>query len=275
MENINIDNLDLSKPHVSREEIQNILGGIKPRNLENYRRALVHKSLNKHIRYTLEQGSQVCSYLVDNKQPASNERLEFLGDAILDYIVSEYLFTKFPNHDEGFLTRLKIKIVKGTHCVKFSKIIGLGKHILTGNIVKKDEYGNCNDKLLEDAFEAFLAAIKLDLGFKFSNEFVIKLIEQNVDFDSLLYDDNFKDIIMRYTQSKKIPLPVYEIVNQDGPPHKRIFTVKIILQIGDKKIDMGTGTGASKKDAEQLAAKNSLSLIDPDDLGDIPGRDLL
>jgi ribonuclease-3 len=268
------DSIDLSKPHISREEIQDILGGMKPKNLEVYRKALVHKSLNKHVKYSLEQGIPICSYLVDQKQPASNERLEFLGDSILDFIVSEYLFTKFPSQDEGFLTRLKIKIVKGAHCVKFSKIIGLGKYILTGNIVKKDELGSYNDKLLEDAFEAFLAAIKIDLGFKFVNEFVIKLIERNINFDELLYDDNYKDILMRYTQSKKISLPIYRVLGQNGPPHKRIFTVQVFLLIDSEEKGMGLGNGMSKRDAEQIAAQMTLHMIDPEDLGDIPGRDL-
>jgi ribonuclease-3 len=90
-----------------------------------------------------------------------------------------------------------------------------------------------------------------------------------------LYDDNYKDILMRYTQSKKISLPVYEIISQEGPPHKRIFNITVVLQIDTYKRAMGSGSGASKKDAEQLAAQNSLAMIDPDDLGDIPGRDLI
>jgi ribonuclease-3 len=266
------DDINLSIPHITREQIQEILGDVRPRCLDNYQRALVHKSLNKHIKYTLEQGLPVCSYFVEEKQPADNERLELLGDAVLDYIVTKYLFTKYPKHDEGFITRLKIKIVKGTHCVKFSKIIGLGKYILAGSIVKKDADGNYNDKLLEDAFEAFLGAIELDLGIKFSNNFVVKLIEDHVDLNSLLYDDNYKDILMRYTQSKKIDLPIYNVIGQDGPPHKKIFTVQISIRI-DKEMKMGIGSGSTKKDAEQLAAKNTLGMIDPADLGNIPGRD--
>ncbi len=269
------DNIELDKPHISREEIQTILGGYRPKNLENYRRAFVHKSLSKHIKYNLEQGLPVCSYLVEENQPASNERLEFLGDSILDSIVTEYLYIKFPKHDEGFLTRLKIKIVKGTHCVKFSKIIGLGKYILAGSIVKKDNLGNYNDRLLEDVFEAFVAAIKLDLGFKFSTDFIVKLIENNVDFDSLLYDDNYKDILMRYTQSKKIDLPVYKLTEQDGPPHRKLFTIQVYLKIDDLDTPMGKGTGSTKKDAEQMAAKNTLDMIDPEDIGNLAGRDII
>ena len=251
------ETIDLTKFYISREEIQYILGGSRPKNLENYRRAFVHKSLSKHIKYVLEQGLPVQNYLIEENQPASNERLEFLGDSILDYVVTKYLYTKFPGHDEGFLTRLKIKIVKGTHCVKFSKIIGLGKFILAGNVVKKDINGNYNDKLLEDVFEAFIAAIEMDLGFKFANEFIVKLIEKYVNFDTLLYDDNYKDILMRYAQSKRIELPFYKLIDETGPPHKKLFTIQIYIKIDDKDTPMGSGNGPTKKDAEQSAAKNT------------------
>jgi ribonuclease-3 len=272
----NEDNeLDLSIPHVSRDQIQKILGGIRPKNLENYRRSLVHKSIQKHVRYSLQGGKGVSSYLMDGKKPSSNERLEFLGDAVFNLIVGGYLFSKFPTKDEGFLTRLRTKIVRDTHCVKFANVIKLGPHILAGPIVKRDNNGNYNDKLLEDAFEAFLGAIYLDLGFKFSNAFVINLIEDTVNFNDLLNDDNYKDILMRYTQTKGISLPEYKVIKHEGLPHQRIFTVQIILEIDKKKIEMGKGTGSCKKEAEQSAALATLNLVDPVDLGDLPDRDLL
>jgi len=261
---------DLSKPHISREEIQVILGGMRPKCLENYRRALIHKSFQKYIRYTLDQGLPVCSYLVDGKNPASNERLEYLGDAVFNLIVGGYLFSMYPTKDEGFLTRMRTKIVRDTHCVKFSNLIGLGPYILAGNIVKRENGGNYND-----SFEAFLGAIYLDLGFKFTNDFVIKLIEKSVNLNSLLEDDNYKDITMRFTQAKGISLPEYRVIKQDGPPHKRIFTVQIYFIIDGLEHAMGTGEGMSKKDAEQEAARNTLHMIDEKELNIISGRDLL
>jgi ribonuclease-3 len=267
--------LDLTKAHVSREQIQVILGGMRPKHLENYRRALVHKSLNKYIKYTLDQGLPVCSYLVDGKEPASNERLEFLGDAVFNLIVGGYLFERYPDKDEGFLTRLRTKIVRDTHCVKFSKLIGIGPYVLAGSIVKRDFEGSVNDKLLEDAFEAFLGAIFLDLGYKFSNDFIVKLIEKHVDLNLLHQDDNYKDILMRYTQTKGIELPEYKIISQEGPPHKRIFTIRVNMMIDGKIHQMGTGKGSNKKDAEQLSAMNTLALIDESDLKDLAGRDAI
>ena len=270
--------IDLTIPHISREEIQTILGGMKPRSLENYRKALVHKSLHKHIKYNIDQGKQLCSYLVlmsGNKMvPASNERLEFLGDSILNSIVSGYLFSKFPDKDEGFLTRLKTKIVRDTHCVKFSNIIKLGPYILTGTIVKKDINGNYNDKLLEDAFEAFLGAIYLDLGFKFSNDFIVKLIEKHVDLNALLYDDNYKDILMRVSQVKGIILPEYRIIYQNGPPHQRVFTIQVYLTIDGIETPCGVGTGSSKKEAEQSSASATLDMMDEKDIAKLANRDI-
>jgi ribonuclease-3 len=266
--------IDLTKPHISRDEIQTILGGIRPKRLENYRRALVHKSLNKYIKYTLDQGLPVCSYLVDGKEATSNERLEYLGDAVFNLIVGGYLFDKYPGKDEGFLTRLRTKIVRDTHCVKFSKLIGIGPFVLAGSIVKRDQEGNVNDKLLEDAFEAFLGAIYLDLGFSFSNAFVTRLIEKHVDLNLLHQDDNYKDVCMRYTQLKGIDLPEYKVLAQEGPPHKRIFTIQVILIIDNKSHPMGIGRGSNKKDAEQEAAMNTLNMIDDSELANLSGRDL-
>jgi len=276
MDDITDTKLDLTKPHISREEIQTILGGMRPKHLENYRRALVHKSLNKYIKYTLDQGLPVCSYLVQGKEPASNERLEYLGDAVFNLIVGGFLFDKYPDKDEGFLTRLRTKIVRDTHCVKFSKLIGIGPFVLAGSIVKRDADGNVNDKLLEDAFEAFLGAIYLDLGFKFSNDFVIKLIEKHVDLNLLHQDDNYKDLIMRFAQIKGIELPEYKVLSQEGPPHKRVFTIQIRMVIDGKVHPMGIGRGSNKKEAEQQAAYNTLESIDDDDedLKKLAGRDL-
>jgi len=247
--------MNFKEPHISREQIQDILFGMKPNNLENYRRALVHKSLKSQISKALANNEQVCSYYVFGKSSSSNERLEYLGDAVLNLIVGAYLFSKYPNKDEGFLTRLRIKIVRGSHCVKFSKLIGLEKYILIGskNII--------NDKILEDAFEAFLGAIYLDLGYDFTNEFVVKLINKYVDLNILLEDDNYKDILMRYTQFKKIPLPVYQNEQKD-----KTFYSKIFLNINGIPKLFGLGHGNIIKLAEQNAAKNALNKIDKNDL---------
>lgn len=265
-EEFNENVYDLSKPHVSRDEIQTILGGMKPINLENYRRALVHRSMQKYVNQSIKEGKGVQDYLKE-----SNERLEFLGDAVFALIVADYIFDKYPTKDEGFLTRLRTKIVRDTNCVKFAKHIGIDNHVLVANRIDSNiqntkQKGTTNDKIIEDAFEAFIGATYLDLGFKFCKGFVDKLIDTYINFEEILEDDNYKDILMRYTQSKQIALPIYKVIKEEGPPHKRTFTVCVYFVIDSKEIEMGKGSGASKKIAEQEAAKATLGSIDPKDL---------
>ena len=239
---------DFSKPHVTREDIQDMLN-MKIKNITHYQRALVHKSIYKAVkRY---QGNDLQEYLFQH-----NERLEFLGDSVLGLIVANYLFHKYPENDEGFLTRIKTKLVNGVQLSKLAKQINLGKHILMSNHVENIK-GRNSQKILEDAFEAFLAAIFKDLGFDAVNSFVINLIDK-LDFNDILFEDNYKDILLKYSQKVfKNCTPEYLLVNTEGPPHNRIFNV--IVTINDKRYE--TGSGKSKKQAEQLAAEKTLKLI--------------
>ena len=254
------DSFDFSREHVSRQEIQKILG-MRPKNIFYYQRALVHKSIQKNVR-RVPRGEKVLDYYKE-----SNERLEFVGDSVLGQVVSLYLYKKFPN-DEGFLTRTKTKIVCGKSCARFAEILNLGEHLLMSKHVIKTN-GKCNKKLLEDAFEAFIGAIELDLGPKFSKNFIHKLIENHIDFDELLEDNNYKDILLRYSQSKGLSLPKYEIVSEDGLSHQKIFTMEVIVD----NIRLGRGKDTSKKGAEQNAAKKALDKIDSGELKGIINRD--
>ena len=147
-------------------------------------------------------------------------------------------------------------MVNGVQLSKLAKQINLGKHILMSNHVENIK-GRNSQKILEDAFEAFLAAIFKDLGFDAVNSFVINLIDK-LDFNDILFEDNYKDILLKYSQKVfKNCTPEYILVNTEGPPHNRIFNV--IVTINDKRYE--TGSGKSKKQAEQLAAEKTLKLI--------------
>jgi len=241
---------DFSKPHVTREEIQSILNGIKIKNISYYQRSLVHKSIYKAVkRYTGEKPLQ--DYLLQH-----NERLEFLGDSVLGLIIANYLYNKYPDRDEGFLTKIKTKLVNGLQLSKLAKQINLGKYILMSNHVQNIK-GRDSQKILEDAFEAFLAAIFMDLGYDAVNSFVINLID-SLDFTQVLIEDNFKDILLKYSQKVfKNSTPEYFLVTSEGPPHNRTFTV--IVSINDVKYE--TGTAKSKKQAEQIASENTLKKL--------------
>jgi len=240
---------DFSQPHVTRENIQEILN-MKIKNLIYYQRSLVHKSIYKAVkRYTSENPLQ--EYLLQH-----NERLEFLGDSVLGLIVANYLFHKFPDNDEGFLTRVKTKLVNGTQLAKLARKIDLGKYILMSNHVENIK-GRNSQKILEDAFEAFLAAIFKDLGFDAVNSFVINIIE-SLDFNEVLLEDNYKDTLLKYAQcTYKNCTPEYSLVSTEGPPHNRTFTVVVTIN----NIRFEEGTAKSKKQAEQLAAQKTLLKI--------------
>jgi len=233
---------DFSIPHVTREDIQSMLK-MKVKNISHYQRALVHKSIHKAVKKY--KGDNIQEYLIQH-----NERLEFLGDSVLSLIVANYLFHKYPDQDEGFLTRIKTKLVNGTQLAKLAKTINLGKYILMSNHVENIK-GRESQKILEDAFEALLAAIFNDIGFDAVNSFVLNIID-SLDFNEILVEDNYKDILLRYAQHDKIKpsTPEYTVISTDGPPHNRIFTVAVLIN----GILYCEGSGKSKKQAEQTAA---------------------
>jgi len=238
---------DFSKPHISREEIQDILG-MKIKNTSYYQRALVHKSIYKAVKKY--QGS-LQEYLNEH-----NERMEFLGDSVLSLIVANYLYHKYPDRDEGFLTRIKTKLVNGTQLAKLARKIELGKYILMSNHVQNIN-GRDSQKILEDSFEAFLAAIFKDLGFDAVNSFVIEHIE-SLDFNEVLFEDNYKDILLKFAQHNfKGSTPEYTTVNTDGPPHNRTFTVMVSIN----GINYETGMAKSKKQAEQIASEKTIKKL--------------
>ena len=240
---------DFSKPHITREQIQDILG-IKVKNVSYYQRSLVHKSIYKAVkRYSGTEPLQ--EYLLQH-----NERLEFLGDSVLGLIVANYLFHKYPDKNEGFLTRIKTKLVNGVQLAKLARQIDLGKYILMSKHVENIK-GRNSQKILEDAFEALLAAIFKDLGFDAVNYFVINIIEK-LDFSEILIQDNYKDLLLQYSQTTfKNCTPMYSLVKSEGPPHNRVFTV--IVSMNDSLYE--EGTARSKKQAEQIAAENTLKKL--------------
>lgn len=234
---------DYSKPHMSRTDIETIIG-MRPLNLEHYYQAFVHKSTQKYTK----SSSTAMNY---TKQ--SYERYEYLGDSVLSLIIANYLFKKYEGKNEGFLTRIRTKLVNGKTLAKFSKHLDLGKHILLSSNVEKID-GRNNNRILEDIFEALICAIYLDLGFSKAEKFVIDTVEKYINFDDLEVDDNFKDILLRFCQSKMNTTPSYDTIELSGPPHNRQFKVACFIQ----GIQYKFGSGKCKKIAEQLAAKETL-----------------
>ena len=202
---------------------------INPTNMNLYTAAVTHSSFTN-----------------ENPSYPDYERLEFLGDAVLEIIISEYLY-KERKLEEGVMTRMRASYVCEEACATYAKEIGLEKDIRVGS------GETLNQTITADVFEAFVAALYLDQGFEFAKEFVLniitKYIEEEVDF---LHD--YKSTLQELVQTER-KSRIYEVVGEEGPSHNKTFTS--IVKIDD--IVMGKGTGNSKKASEQEAAKDALS----------------
>ena len=187
----------------------------------------------------------------------SNERLEFLGDSVLSLVVAEYLFENFPKENEGFLTKIRAKLVNRFALSDAAEDIGLAKFILINQNLT-NTFARASKTVLSDAFEAIIGAIYLDHGLVISKKFIYKvLIDPLTKEGDFLVDENYKSQLLEYAQANKIEVPNYIVIKEEGPQHDRDFTVKV--NVGEEYF--GIGTGKNKKTAEQNAAKATLEKI--------------
>ncbi len=187
----------------------------------------------------------------------SNERLEFLGDAILESIISHILFVRFPGLDEGGLTKLRASLVNKRKLSEISREMGLGEYLLLGK-GEKSGGGAENPSILADTFEALLAALYIDNaddGYKEAYGFIETVFTPLID-DVLKKPGHFdyKPALQEYCQGRLKKEPEYVCINVSGPPHQRVFEVEVTI---DNKT-LGKGVAPRKKEAEQLAAKEAL-----------------
>jgi ribonuclease III len=187
----------------------------------------------------------------------SNERLEFLGDAVLSNVISHVLFEKFPEIDEGELTRLRAKLVNKRTLAELAKGLEINEFLLLGK-GERSTGGRENPTILAGAFEALLAAIYIDCGFKKTFEYVESLFSPLID-DTLSEPGHFdyKPRLQELSQRVFKEAPIYRLVNEDGPPHKKIFEVEVVIT---GKV-LGVGSASKKKDAEQYAAGEALKKL--------------
>ena len=182
---------------------------------------------------------------------SDNERLEFLGDAVLEIISSDYLFDNYPELPEGELTKLRASIVCEPTLALCAAEMSLGDYLLLGK--GENQTGGRNRKsILSDALEAVIGAIYLDGGFTSAKEFVLKYILTDIEHKQLFYDS--KTILQEWVQAKNGIELEYHLLEESGPDHAKNFTIEVI--IGGEV--MGTGSGHTKKAAEQEAAYHAL-----------------
>jgi ribonuclease-3 len=267
--------------YITREIIQSILqkGNINQEvnDLSIWQQAFVHKSYCKNNDFKKNEkffGSIDSMNIDDHKnilplQNDSNEVLEWLGDGIIQSVAAIYLYKRFKTQREGFLTKIRSKLVKTESLSKLALYLGFDKYLIISKHIEIICNGRKNSRILEDCFEAFIGAMMNVFGakneahgFDICNIFIVNIIEQKIDITELIInDDNFKDQLMRFYQKKyNGKFPIYEqktlitTTSDNGIVNKKFH---MFVRDNDNNI-IGDGIARSKKEAEQKAAKAAL-----------------
>jgi ribonuclease-3 len=195
------------------------------------------------------------SYLNEVKEKlSSNERLEFLGDSIISFVVSDFLFKTYPQYNEGTLTNLRSLLVNTKSLAQISKELNFGEYLKLSK-GEEESKGRQNQSLLADSFEAFVGALFLDSGIKAASAFLEKVLLPKAE--ELVKNKNLKDpksLLQEFVQAKKMSSPMYKVITETGPAHARTFKVGVFVN----NSLLGTGVGKSKQEAEEMAAKEAL-----------------
>ena len=188
----------------------------------------------------------------------SYERYEYIGDAVINFVVAKYLYDRFPEADEGFLTRVRTKPVSGKFLAGLAEKLGL-QHLVTMNRKAIQQGWYNNSRIMEDVFESLVGCVYLDLGLMTAKNFLLAVIEQFSHFQDVLQDTNYKDALMRYAQARGLPLPEYRVLNDPQVTRQPLFHVVAVLD----GVPYGEGRDVSKKGAEQRAAHESMGRLAP------------
>lgn len=181
----------------------------------------------------------------------SNERLEFLGDALLGCVVSVLLYEKYPSYAEGDLSKIRSRVVSGANFAKYAEMLGLGGQIRLGK-GEESTGGRERESNNANAFEALIGALYLDAGYEKAFEVVSRLFRDAIERDDFPRDS--KTQLQEVSQSVFGKTPEYSVLSEEGPPHERTFTVEVRIPS-----DLtGTGQGKSKRQSEQSAARDAL-----------------
>lgn len=223
----------------SFKELEKLLGH-KINNTNLFIEALTHRSI-----------------LDGSKFKVSNERLEYLGDAVLGMVIAEHLFKSFPGFNEGNLTKMRSNLVNRNTLYDIAIKINLSQHLFIQKELLHPENAGLKT-ILADAFESLVGAIYLEFGFNACKQFIGKhILSPTLEKGLHLVDENYKSQLLELIQKHKLEQPRYLVVNEEGPEHDRTFT--ICVSIGTQIF--GEGRGRNKKSAEQLAAKSTLEKL--------------
>jgi ribonuclease-3 len=212
------------------------------KNKELIRNALTHSSYSNEIKH--------------KEKVDCNERLEFLGDSVLSLIVSDYIYKSYNQFDEGVLTRVRANVVCESSLFDLASEFDLGDFLYLGHGELLSE-GRKRRSIIADAFEAVLAAIYLDGGMEKARKFLLPRIKNSIERAATGTNEDYKSMLQKIVQQTPEEILEYELVSEEGPPHDRYFTFNVKLNSNI----LGTGRGRSKREAEQLAAREALILF--------------
>ena len=198
------------------------------------------------------------SFLNESKEKVeSNERLEFLGDSILSFVVSDHLFKTYPDFDEGILTNLRSLVVNTKSLASSAKELEFGKYLLLSH-GEEESKGRENESILANTFESFIGSLFIDQGLDPVTKFIQDTIIPKIgDYVKKKVFKDPKSLLQEYVQSKKQTSPLYKVLQEEGPAHAKKFTIGVF--INDEQL--GAGVGRSKQDAEESAAEQALEKI--------------
>ncbi|QDD00548.1 ribonuclease III [Candidatus Methylopumilus planktonicus] len=216
-------------------------------------------SLSRIIHYTFSDATFMIMAVTHRSFSAQhNERLEFLGDSVLSFLIAEELYKRFPRIDEGDLSRLRAQLVKESSLSGIATSIGLGDFIRLGEGELKSA-GWRRPSILADTFEAIIGAIYLDGGIEPTHQFVLRFFEKQLnEIDPKLIQKDPKTLLQELLQSKKSDLPIYSVVSIEGEAHSQTFTIECIIKKSNIKTQ---GIGNSRRIAEQEAASKAYQLM--------------
>ncbi len=210
---------------------------IEPKNKKLYQLAFSHSS-----------------YVHENHLKNDYERLEFLGDAVLELVISDYLY-KHKNMKEGDMTKIRASYVCENACFTYASDLQFSNYIKVGH-GEEQEGGRFKKVILADIFEAFMGAIYLDLGYETVRKTILKIIVPYIENPEIVFFNDYKSSLQEYIQTEQRGLK-YETIKEEGPAHNKQFTVEVSVD----GIIYGIGSAHSKKEAEQEAAKNALEKL--------------
>lgn len=250
-----------------------MLGEDKNTELSRLEERICHRFRNRELLVEAMTHSSFSHESKGNKKPPCNERMEFLGDSVLSLVVSEYIYDKYPDCPEGDLTRMRSELVRGDTALScFASEIGIGECLFLGN-GEESSGGRENKKILEDAFEALVAAVYLDAGSgekgrEAVRKYVLPLVEEKLAgiYSSgkkrvVDYKTQLQEVVQRNSRGEKLE---YVKIGEEGPDHAKVFTVAAMVDSNE----FGIGKGRRIRDAEQMAACEALRT-----LGELPDSD--